>query len=310
MSVDLYFKTASGGDAHGDLTDGFSSLTGSQHNDNLTKSWGGKIEGLGGADNINQPEGSGVTVSYARSPIGVTVDLANAGPQSGGDAQGDRLSGGFTRVLGSAYADTLGGSAKDDWIWGGGGADTLNGSGGGDRLEGGSGADTLHCGTEEDIVSYRASAAGVTVDLMAGTFSGGDAQGDRESDCETLYGSDHNDTLRGKAGTGHLSGYDGDDVLEGRGGDESLYGGKGSDRFVFGGAHGTDVVWDFEDGKDRIDVSALNVANYAAIQNRITESPYHDNRLSARIDLTGHGGGTIILYAIRRASLSAADFTF
>ena len=327
VTVNLPLKTASGGDAHGDFMVRFPWLTGSQHDDNLTLRGNGSVEGLGGADNINQA-GGWVSVNYSRSPAGVIVDLANAGPQSGGDAQGDRLSGGFVRVSGSAYADTLSGTAKDNWIWGGGGADTLNGSGGNDRLEGesgadtlnggsgndrlegGPGADTLHCGTEEDIVSYRASAAGVTVDLMAGTFSGGDAQGDRESDCEALYGSDHNDTLRGKAGKGHLRGYDGDDVLEGRGGDEYLSGGKGSDRFVFGGAHGTDLVWDFEDGKDRIDVSALNLAGYAAIQNRITETPYYDNRISARIDLTGHGGGIIILQAVRRSSLSAADFTF
>ena len=327
--IDFNGWTASGGDAEGDTLAVFREIIGSKYDDHLA-SHSKRMQGLAGADRIEQTRTDGeVEISYERSPAGVTVDLSSTGPQSGGHAQGDRFAGGPTEVYGSAHDDTLSGTSKDDEIVGEGGADTLNGRGGDDilkggpgndtlnggggydTLEGGPGGDALNCGAEADIVLYRWSTAGVgvTVDLMAGTFSGGDAQGDTQSDCEHLYGSDYNDTLRGKDTLGNLRGYGGNDVLEGRGGDEEIIGGSGNDRFVFGSAHGEDVIWDFESGRDSIDVSALNVANYAAIRNLITEIS-HNDQISARIGLTGHGGGTVILYKVRRASLSAADFTF
>ena len=72
------------------------------------------------------------TASYEWSGAGVNIDLA-AGSASGGDAQGDTLTG-TENLTGSAFADTLTGD---------GGANTLRGLGGDDTLTGGDGSDTF-----------------------------------------------------------------------------------------------------------------------------------------------------------------------
>ena len=66
---------------------------------------------------------------------------------------------------------------------------------------------------------------------------------------------------------------------------------------------------DFGDGADRIDVSALGVAGYAAIRSRITEEPWQ-GETSTKIDLGTSGGGTVALYDVRRSSIDASDFVF
>jgi Ca2+-binding RTX toxin-like protein len=47
----------------------------------------------------------------------------------------------------------------------------------------------------------------------------------------------------------------GDDTIIGNTADNRLTGGEGSDRFVFGAVTGQDVITDFEDGFDLIDLS-------------------------------------------------------
>jgi Ca2+-binding RTX toxin-like protein len=61
--------------------------------------------GSGGADTISGGAGED-TVSYARSGSAVTIDLTSGGAQSGGDAEGDHLSG-IENVIGSAYLDHI-----------------------------------------------------------------------------------------------------------------------------------------------------------------------------------------------------------
>ena len=57
-----------------------------------------------------------------------------------------------------------------------------------------------------DTASYAASTSGVTVSLMTGTGSGGDAQGDTLTNIENLTGSNFDDTLEGNAGNNKLVG--------------------------------------------------------------------------------------------------------
>ena len=58
-------------------------------------------------------------------------------------------------------------------------------------MDGGDGHDTLW---------YSGSAAGVSVDLSAGTARGGDAEGDTFQNVESVIGSAHADRLTGDAG--------------------------------------------------------------------------------------------------------------
>ncbi|WP_225770488.1 calcium-binding protein [Inquilinus sp. Marseille-Q2685] len=202
------------------------------------------LTGRGGADTLDGGAGSD-TASYSDSTKGVTVDLA-AGTGSGGTAQGDTLVS-IEAVNGSAYADTLIGS---------GGANTLRGSVGDDVLRGGAGADTLDGGAGFDLVSYFDSTKGVTVNLAAGTGSGGTAPGDPLVSIEAVNGSAHADTLIGSSAANTLRGAAGKDLLTG---------GAGADRFAFTGGDSAagrinaDRITDFSHAQgDRIDLSAIN----------------------------------------------------
>jgi Ca2+-binding RTX toxin-like protein len=154
-----------------------------------------------------------------------------------GGAGNDRLDGGAgTDYLdGGAGNDTLHGRGGDDRLQGGEGADTLKGDAGDDTLTGGAGADLLNGGAGFDRVSYRGSTSAVTVDLAAGTASGGDATGDTLSGIEGVIGSAFNDTLSGNNDANILNGGAGDDTLKGDAGDDTLTGGAGAD-LLDGGA--------------------------------------------------------------------------
>ncbi|MFD1342372.1 Hint domain-containing protein [Litorisediminicola beolgyonensis] len=165
----------------------------------------------------------------------------------GGDGA-DWLSGdaGADTLYGELGNDTLMGGADDDSLIGGDGADSLDGGTGNDTLEGGTGADTLTGGSGMDYASYAGSDAGVTVDLAAGTFSGGHAEGDvTGGGLDGIIGSEFNDSLSGYDGEGAdwtnvFYGGAGDDTLDGRGGSDTLDGGTGADSILGGG--GADSV--------------------------------------------------------------------
>ncbi|CAO3409230.1 calcium-binding protein [Azospirillum largimobile] len=227
VSVDLAAGTAAGGDAEGDLLTGIENLTGSEHDDLLVGDAGGNLLdgrggddtliGLGGADTL--VGGDGIDLAdYSASAGGVSVDLTS-GTGTGGDAEGDVLTG-IENLTGSAFGDRLTGDAA---------ANLLDGGAGDDVLAGLDGADTLVGGDGTDLADYSASAAGVTVDLAAGTGLGGDAEGDLLSGIENVTGSAHDDRLTGEGGGNLLDGGAGDDTLAGLGGADTLVGGDGTD---------------------------------------------------------------------------------
>jgi len=107
---------------------------------------------------------------------------------------------------------TLNGTAGDDVLTGGPGDDLLIGRGGADFLDGRGGSDTA---------DYRPSPSGVTVNLLLGTATGGDAQGDTLSSIENLIGSNFVDALTGDNEDNVIEGADGADVLDGGDGDDT-----------------------------------------------------------------------------------------
>ena len=158
------------------------------------------------------------TASYVNSAVGVTVDLRLSTAQvSAGDANGDTLTG-IENLTGSAQADSLRGDSGNNVLIGGSGADALVGDGG------------------IDAADYSASAAGVTVDLAAGTGRGGDAEGDTLATIENVAGSALADRLTGDAGANVLYGGAGDDVLRGGAGGDVLDGGDGQDQANYQGS--------------------------------------------------------------------------
>lgn len=123
-----------GGDGNDELHggDGNDVLTGGAGNDIL---YGGSgddlLAGGKGADILYG--GAGIdTLDYSNSSAGVQVNLAT-GKVSGGDAQGDKISG-FENIIGSAKADVLVGDNGKNELTGGGGADILTGGKGADTF--------------------------------------------------------------------------------------------------------------------------------------------------------------------------------
>ena len=80
-----------------------------------------------------------------------------------------------------------------------------------------------------------------------------------------LFGNDNSDSLIGNSGNDLLVGGSGNDTLNGGAGRDWMQGGSGADTFVFaatadsGGAAGTaDIITDFTQADDKIDLSAIN----------------------------------------------------
>ncbi|OWJ66131.1 calcium-binding protein [Inquilinus limosus] len=255
VTVDLRLSTAqvSAGDASGDTLTGIENLTGSALADSLHGDAGNNVLiGGAGADALVGDAGID-TADYSASAAGVTVDLA-PGTGVGGDAEGDTLSG-IENLVGSAFSDHL---------YGDGGVNALAGGAGDDTLRGGAGADALDGGDGSDFANYQGSGAAVTVDLLAHTASGGDAEGDTLAGIENLYGSSFDDHLSGddgrniiggELGNDTIVGNGGDDSLSGEGGDDSLDGGDGNDRLV--GGDGVDTIHG-DTGNDSVDAGTGN----------------------------------------------------
>lgn len=76
------------------------------------------------------------------------------------------------------------------------------------------------------------------------------------SNADVLHGGDGDDRIFGNSGADRLFGDDGDDVLNGGAGRDLLTGGEGQDSFVFVAYDNRrDIVFDYEDGTDRLDIS-------------------------------------------------------
>ncbi|MDF2621199.1 MAG: Hemolysin-type calcium-binding region [Xanthobacteraceae bacterium] len=259
-----------GGDAEGDQITNIENLIGSAFNDVLRAGTGvNRLDGGAGNDVLAGGEGAdtliggdGVdTIDYSGSNAAVGLgltDLAGQATQgSGGHAQGDIIAQ-IENVIGSAFNDTLQGSASANRLEGGEGNDTLRGQGGADVLIGGLGTDTA---------SYSTSASGVTVAISATATtvgSGGDAQGDQLSGIENLTGSAFADVLTGS---------DGDNRLDGGAGNDRLVGGLGVDTLVGG------------DGVDTVDYSASN----AGVTVQLSANP-----AVGTVGSGGHAAGDIL----------------
>jgi Ca2+-binding RTX toxin-like protein len=235
-------------------------LDGGAGNDSLSGGAGiNTFTGGAGSDTI--VGGTGLdTAAYSGSGAAVAIDLNLAGPQSGGDAAGDKLAG-IEGVVGSGFNDTLTGNGVANSLSAGGGADRLDGGAGNDTLEGGAGADTLLGGLGMDIASYAGSASGVTVDLnLAVQAGGGDEAGDSFTGIEGAIGSGVADTLTGTAGGDFLAGGGGFDQIIAGAGNDTLRGDGGGDTFKLGASL---TAADQIDGGQGFDTLELD-GNYAA----------------------------------------------
>ena len=209
-------------------------LYGQDGNDELDGGAGNDwLAGGAGADFLDGNAGSSDTVSYTGSGAAVSVYLTEQeqSSNSGGDAQGDRITG-VENIAGSSYDDLLVGDAQSNVLAGGAGNDTLEGRAGADTLDGGDGSNTA---------SYaNAVTTGLVASLQAPAGNTGDAEGDSYINIQNLKGSAGNDTLTGSSAANSLQGMDGDDTLNGLDGADTLAGGTGND--ILNGGLGADTL--------------------------------------------------------------------
>lgn len=199
------------------------SLLGGPGNDTLAGGGGGVLSGpsrttssFGRADVYYGTEGDDTflgsddfdVVSYFDAPA-MTVDLAEGTATGEGTDTLSNIDG----IHGSRDADTIRGDGNDNAFALEAGADVVDGRQGRDLIF---------------ITDYAPS--GVTVDLAAGTVTGG--QGDDSlTSIEDVWGTPFSDTLKGNDDDNELQGRNGNDSLFGAGGDDTLIGGAGRDSF-------------------------------------------------------------------------------
>lgn len=129
------------------------------------------------------------------------------------------------RLIGGNGNDKIIGNAGNDRLFGRLGDDLISGGEGNDRLKGNQGNDVLEGGAGDDH----------------------------------LFGNHGADVLNGGSGQDLIKGGRGSDWLIGGEGDDFLFGGNGADTFVFAENAGNDTIVGFENGRDKIDLTALNV---------------------------------------------------
>ena len=173
--------------------------------------------GGGGNDVLDGHAGIDI-VDFSGTSNGVTINLI-----------GHVATGAGTDTL--ASIEQALGSPSNDVLVGDNDANVLQGGAGDDRIDGADGDDTIDGGAGDDTVDFGLAAAGVKVNLGAGTATG--AGTDTLVDIENATGSDEGDTLNGGAGANVLDGGDGADTLNGRNGNDHLLGRGGRDQ-LFG----------------------------------------------------------------------------
>ncbi len=268
-----------------------------------------------------------------------SVDLFSAGNDmvylpGESPAGGWQALGGDDRVLGSDNADTVDGCAGDDYITAGLGNDTVDGGDGSDYLYGQGGDDTINAGAGAMDVSLGDDGNDTIngeagMDYMYGYAGNDTLRGGAGDDVayggtgnDELYGDDGADWLFGEAGNDKLFGGAGADLLMGGAGVDEITGGAGNDwmwggdmagagdgvadTFIFGAAWGGDVIWDFEDGKDMLDVSGAGITSFADLT--IGTFGQFTTITSATGDIIYlRGAGDV---AIAESSIETSDFIF
>ncbi len=151
----------------------------------------------------------------------------------------------LTNFSGGAFVlggnDTVQGSTDNEMI---------GGNTGEDSLLGGAGNDTLMGGKNDDFVDGQSGN-----DLVRG-----------DSDTDIIRGGDGNDSLFGGKGNDQIFGDNGDDFLSGDRDTDTLTGGGGKDTFALITGGGIDIITDFENGVDLIQLpSGVNSVSLQSI---------------------------------------------
>ncbi|WP_082173189.1 calcium-binding protein [Methylobacterium platani] len=227
-------------------------------------------------------------------------------------------------LYGTEYDDVIDGALGNDVLIGRSGNDTflVKGGQGPDHYDGGSGYDKisieqvplyynyiwLEIASMEgvELIDNKSQLAAYIVTDNNLNLNGTELRGINDirgmAGTQYIKGSRKNDIIKGLDGDDFLEGYIGNDTLYGDNGadeivggrgNDALYGGAGADKFVFDTGHGSDIIYDFEDGVDKILFPAELSYSFAA---------------SGNGTLVTAGATSILLSGVFSALISADDF--
>lgn len=130
---------------------------------------------------------------------------------------------------------------------------------------------------------------------------GGNDEIDGGAGKDLIEGGDGADDLDGELGDDSLSGGAGNDLLNGGAGNDLLTGGAGADVFEFYRGSGRDVITDFANGQDRIEIDGLSRAGAETLIRAAQQ-------VGSDVVLTFAADRTITLQAFRLSDLDLSDF--
>jgi VCBS repeat-containing protein len=290
--------------------DGNNVLVGTSEEDQLFGGAGNDIlYGLGGSDGLYGGDGNDAIVAdttdepYLGGAGFDTLYLSGAGNQN------INMAGiGFEAIVANGGSDVIDGSGVstgvtvyagggNDTITGGVGNDVLVGQGGIDSYQGGAGNDIIYADSD-DLVILGGDGTDSVV-MVAGSTANLALAG---RGIEQVYGNSGNDVFDnsgGTAGVVFVSGA-GNDTLIGGSATDRFYGGSGADSFGFATGGGNDVIQDWLDGEDSIDLT--QVTGVDAFADLVVTS-------SGANAIVNYGSGSIFIVG-GAGLIDASDFEF
>jgi Ca2+-binding RTX toxin-like protein len=122
---------------------------------------------------------------------------------------------------------------------------------------------------------------------------------------EKIFGGEGADKIFSLGGNDIVDGGAGDDFIDGGKGRDKLTGGEGADVFMFRKSSGSDVVVDFGNGDDVLDLSRLKgLKGFEDLMSK------HVKQLGEDVHITPGNGIKIVLQDFDKESLLDSDFLF
>jgi len=227
--------------------------------------------------------------------------------QWSGTAGNDVMDASFVDINGVTQSDlgqVIDAGDGNNRVYDGAGDDIVLAGSGKDQFFAGAGADSYDGGGgRNDVVDYRLSTEGLIINAIDGSASTGIAAGDTFTNVEKIYGTEFDDVITLGNGVNTARGGQGNDIIFDSDARDFMTGADGVDTFVFGAGDGQrDVIWDFEQGTDLMDISAWGVASFDDLSITAKRADrwiisYEDERLEVVME-----GG--------RTDVTADDFEF
>lgn len=259
------------------------------------------ISGLAGDDTIDAGNGDDqISASDGNDSVAAGGGHDNIGGGLGNDT-----------VKGGAGNDTIGAGQGDDIVTGGEGDDGLYGGAGNDNISGEGGHDDIGAGFNDDTVSGgdgNDNMGGGTGRDVIGGGAGNDTIGGGEGD-DTISGGVGDDFIAGGGRNDVLNGGAGSDRINGGAGSDTMTGNEGADTFIFSAFYNgdTDVITDFQDGIDKIQMSGVQNAPGSGLQGYV--DALNVTTVAGGVQLS-YGGNKIILEGLSASQIDVDDFIF